>query len=286
VHLQRYEDVREFYRRAEPFLLTREAEHCLMLGLCNSLMTSDFYKEPPYLVLVEDKGNIVASALRTPPHNLILSEMVDESSVDIILDDVQEIYEALPGVLGPKAVSKAFANHWTARTGESHRLNLAERVYKLRAVRPIRGVSGEVHPAQKEDRDLLIEWFMAFTAEALDGMSREDAEKGVDFRLERDPNLGGLRLWWDDGKPVSFDGYGGPTPNGIRIGPVYTPPGLRGRGYASACVAATSQEMLDSGRTFCFLFTDLSNPTSNRIYQAIGYEPVADVDEYRFGSVP
>src|SRR5262249_39695999 len=121
-------------------------------------------------------------------------------------------------------------------------------------------------------------------AEALDGMSREDAERDVDFRLNRDSNLGGLRLWWDGSKPVSFAGYGGLTPHGIRIGPVYTPPELRGRGYASACVAALSQEMLDRGRTFCSLFTDLSNPTSNHIYQAIGYEPVIDVDLYRFGN--
>jgi predicted GNAT family acetyltransferase len=77
-------------------------------------------------------------------------------------------------------------------------------------------------------------------------------------------------------------GYAGPTPHGIRIGPVYTPPGQRGRGYASACVARLSQDMLDAGRTYCFLYTDLTNPTSNHIYQQIGYEPVCDVAEYRF----
>jgi len=72
------------------------------------------------------------------------------------------------------------------------------------------------------------------------------------------------------------------TPEGSRVGPVYTPSPLRGRGYASALVAAASQAQLGAGRRFCFLFTDLANPTSNEIYQAIGYEPVCDVDEYRF----
>jgi predicted GNAT family acetyltransferase len=57
---------------------------------------------------------------------------------------------------------------------------------------------------------------------------------------------------------------------------------LRGRGYASALVASLTERLLAGGRRFCFLFTDLSNPTSNKIYQRIGYEPVADVDEYRF----
>jgi hypothetical protein len=71
-------------------------------------------------------------------------------------------------------------------------------------------------------------------------------------------------------------------PNGIRIGPVYTPPELRRRGYASAVTAATSQAELDKGRRFIFLFTDLANPTANKIYQAIGYEPVIDVDQLTF----
>src|ERR671932_2648937 len=68
---------------------------------------------------------------------------------------------------------------------------------------------------------------------------------------------------WHDGRPVSLAGYSGPTPNGIRVGPVYTPPEHRRRGYASACVAALSQLLLDGSRRFCFLFTDLANPTSN-----------------------
>lgn len=87
---------------------------------------------------------------------------------------------------------------------------------------------------------------------------------------------------WDDGQPVSLAGYSGPTPHGIRVGPVYTPPAQRGKGYASACVAALSRLLLDGGRAYCFLFTDMGNPTSNPIYQAIGYRPVCDVDEYRF----
>jgi predicted GNAT family acetyltransferase len=73
-----------------------------------------------------------------------------------------------------------------------------------------------------------------------------------------------------------------PTVNGIAIGPVYTPPQFRGKGYASSLVAKLSQHLLDQGRTFCTLFTDLANPTSNRIYQNIGYRPVCDYTVYRF----
>ncbi len=92
-----------------------------------------------------------------------------------------------------------------------------------------------------------------------------------------------MRLWIDDGVPVSMTGFGAATPNGQRVGPVYTPPDRRGRGYASNLVAQGSQAALDAGRRFLFLFTDLANPTSNKIYQAIGYEPVTDIDRYSFG---
>ena len=74
----------------------------------------------------------------------------------------------------------------------------------------------------------------------------------------------------------------GPTTHGVRINFVYTPSEFRGKGYASACAAALSQAMLNSGRRFCYLFTDLSNPVSNQIYQRIGYVPVCDFTEYQF----
>src|SRR2546421_9200364 len=89
-------------------------------------------------------------------------------------------------------------------------------------------------------------------------------------------------LWDIDGRVVSLSGVSGPTPHGIRVAPVYTPPELRGRGYAGNLVAAASQAQLDAGRRFVFLFTDLANPTSNHVYRAIGYEPGTNVDQWVF----
>jgi len=131
--------------------------------------------------------------------------------------------------------------------------------------------------AKAAERDLLISWFEAFHEEV--GGIMGSAEEAVDLRLSGGSS--GLRVWWN-AEPVSIAGFGGPTPNGIRIGPVYTPPHLRRRGYATACVAALTQDLLSAGRRFVFLFTDLENPTSNSIYQQIGYRPVCDVDQYRF----
>jgi hypothetical protein len=287
LELKRFEDVRAFYSQVEAFLVEHEAEHNLLLGLCTTLMLTDTYRDQPYMAYMADGERVVGLALRTPPNNLIVSLMKDDAALRLIAEDAYAVYGSeLRGVTGPQVSSKPFAAEWQAVTGIGHRLKMAQGTYKLEAVTHPTGIAGEMRPAQSEQRDLLVQWMSDFAAEAVDPIPVEEAERNIDIRLESDPALRGLRLWWDAGQPVSLAGYGGRTPNGMRIGPVYTPPALRKRGYASALTAALSQELLDSGRKFCFLFTDLANPTSNRIYQQIGYQAVCDVDEYRFVVAP
>jgi predicted GNAT family acetyltransferase len=104
------------------------------------------------------------------------------------------------------------------------------------------------------------------------------AAQNVDARL-----AAGRALVWEDRGPVSYAGSSTPAGGVVRIGPVYTPPAHRGRGYASALVAAISQLSLDRGAAACCLYTDLANPTSNRIYLAVGYRPLCDVTLRLFG---
>ena len=133
--------------------------------------------------------------------------------------------------------------------------------------------------ATPDDRDLVVAWTEGFMRDAFGEADPAEVVSTADRWISGSERT--LYLWMD-GEATSLAGVGGPTPNGIRIGPVYTPPEARRRGYASALVAAVSQAELDAGRRFCFLFTDLANPTSNHIYQDIGYEPVRDVDAYTF----
>jgi predicted GNAT family acetyltransferase len=196
-----------------------------------------------------------------------------------LVDDLKG--EAIPGVVGPAEWSGAFAEAWGRETGATPRLTGHERTHRLTAVRPPRPAAGELRRAAASDRSIVRDWVEAFMLEALPGDPRQDFDRLADRWIR---GLGRtIYLWVDEGRPVSLAGVGGLTPHGIRVGPVYTPPEERGRGYASNLVAAVSQMQLDAGRQFVFLFTDLANPTSNRIYQAIGYEPVNDVDEYDFG---
>jgi hypothetical protein len=283
--LTRYDDPVHFVPQAEPFLLAHEAAHCLPLGLCATLLAQpDAAAPPPYLAIVNLGAHVVIVALRTPPHNVVLSLIPDLAHVDaamaLLAADLRLVYGArLPGVLGPSTISRAFAARWELTTGQRFRPGMRERIYRLDAVRPVSGVPGHLRRATQLDRDLLLRWGHAFDQEALGGRESSDVEALVDRMLTFEQR--GAYLW-DDGQPVSLAAYGGPTTHGIRIGPVYTPPERRGRGYASAAVAGLSQRLLDDGRQFCTLFTNLANPTSNHIYQTIGYTPVCDMDEYQF----
>jgi GNAT superfamily N-acetyltransferase len=280
LRLQRPSDASIFVDRAGAFLVEREAENNLILGLCANLRAGRTYgSRPPYFAVVTEGDMVIGAAIRTPPLNLILAAGTDERSLPLILDDVAHITSELTGILGTVELARRAAGLWSARTGGDPRLAVSQRIYRLDRVKtPRHGpAAGSMRVATPIHRTLVAEWLLAFGTEALGSADPAAAKTTADWWIEN----GGLRLWVD-GDPVAMAGASGPTPNGIRIGAVYTPRALRKRGYASTLVAELSQSQLDTGRRFCFLFTDLANPTSNKIYQDIGYEPVSDVDEYRF----
>jgi predicted GNAT family acetyltransferase len=280
VRLTTFDDPAAFELAARDFFAAREAQYNLLAGLTGTLIERpDAYgSATPYLAIVHDEaGHIALVALRTPPHRLIVSEASGPAALEVLVAGVLKRWGSLSGVLGPTATAHAFAERWQRATGEGAVKVRAERIYELTAViPPRRPVPGRLVDASQTDRPLLLDWMESFTGEAHGVRDRRAAERMVDQRLAS--RHAGLHLWID-GEPMCMAGASGPTATGIRIGVVYTPPERRGRGYASACVAALSQLLLDAGRQRCFLFTDLANPTSNSIYQAIGYRPVGDMAE-------
>ncbi len=280
IQVDRHAGPAGFLRAAGDFLGRHEAEHNLIFGICANLAADPgFPTGPPYLATVARAGRVVGAALMTPPWNLVVSCTDDPATPGAFADDLGATGVLVPGTVGPVEVARAFAAAWCGPRGLTPRRTVAERIYRLERVEPPVGVPGHVRIATEADRGLLVDWVDAFLGEALERRNPSEASVLVDRSLRT-----GTRTWylWEDGEPVSVAASAGPTPNGIRIGPVYTPPERRRRGYASAVTAAASQAELDHGRRYVFLFTDLANPTSNKIYQQIGYEPVIDVDQLVF----
>ena len=264
---------------AGEFLEAREAEHNLIFGICSQIEADPTqYEAAPYLATVLHGDRVVGAAIRTPPWRLVLSVMDHPGAAHRLVDDLMD--ETLPGVVGPSMAAEHFAEGWTRATRVPATLVRHERAFRLQEVISPRPTSGHMILADQSHRALLAAWVEAFHDEALTGGPPQDWDRLADRWLR---GLGRTPyLWVDDDRVVSLTGVGGLTPHGIRVGPVYTPPPDRGRGYASNLVAEASQLQLDSGREFVFLFTDLANPTSNKIYQDIGYQPVIDIDEYDF----
>jgi len=280
VSVEHFTDAEEFLARAEPLLLADEARHNLLLGIAGTIRDSpDLYPER-HLWLVVEGGRPVAAALRTPPYNLILAQPESEAALVELADAVAG--QELPGVVGSTPEIEAFVALWATRTGTTPTRGMSQGVYALETVESPPPVPGEPRIATMADRELVLDWWIAFGEEVLHEGSpgRERAVTSVDHKLSSPES--GMLLWEVDGEVVSFAGWGGRTPNGIRVGPVYTPPELRGRGYATAVTADLSRRLLASGRRFCFLYTDLANPTSNAIYERIGYRRIAEAAEVVF----
>jgi predicted GNAT family acetyltransferase len=177
------------------------------------------------------------------------------------------------GVNGARRWSEPFARAFCDVAGARAEVRREVRAFELRAVRRPRLPEGRFRTAAAADTALLEAWMVAFGADIDEPITPVEAACTVARLAGQDD----LAVWEADGRAVSMAAVTRRTPWSSSIGLVYTPPPLRARGYASAVTAELSQRELDAGRSYCSLLTDLANPTSNRIYAAIGYEPKCDL---------
>jgi len=276
--LKHFEDINQYYEYVKPYLIQQEGYHNLLFGALSRLRNQAEPLTHPYLVTVEEDENLVAVAIKTKPRKLILSKSLNLKAFNVIAQNLHAREEIISVVVGLVDEAQAFAQAWQAVTDQSYRQGMQLGIYQLTTVNSVRKANGHIRPATQTDCNFLINCLQALTQEALGETTDYDQAFQI---IENCLKNQALYLWQDD-VPVSVAGFTGATPNGIRVNFVYTPPQYRRQGYASSCVAALSQTLLDQGRKYCFLLTDLANPTSNHIYQAIGYQPVGDMHEYLF----
>ncbi|KKD37500.1 MAG: GNAT family N-acetyltransferase [Limnoraphis robusta] len=275
--INHFDNPQLFYQQAKNYLLRYEAEHNLLLGISQTLIHSpERYGSEPYLATVEEEGKILAVAMRTPPYNFLLSKIENFAAIEVIAQDLYEKQISLPGVSGLTAETETFAQKWHSLTHQAYEIEMHLRIHQLKQVEAISKVNGFLRLATENDRALLFNWYEQFIQEAAPS-EPTSIEKTVDYHLSQNH----IYLWQNE-VPVSMASATEATQNSSRIGPVYTPPEYRKKGYASACVATLSQQLLNQGYQACYLYTDLANPTSNHIYKTIGYQPVCDWNIYQF----
>ncbi|GCE46552.1 hypothetical protein EI42_00063 [Thermosporothrix hazakensis] len=275
-----YPRAHDFLEQVVPVLERKEVLNSLILGI--SQRFQDF-ADRVYLASVEDEQGLILAACMTPPFRIILSSEQPENieAHELIIRDLLAHGWTVPGVVAESTLALAFSESWKRLTGRGYEIGMRERLFGLTEVIPPSPGPGALRQATEKDGPLLAQWAGAFHREALPDDPRGE-EGFVQMALKR-IRAGDVFLWvLPDGRPVSTALKTRPLKQTITIGMVYTPPEERGHGYASRCVAALSQHLLDSGWSMCCLYTDLANPVSNSIYQKIGYRPIVDACECNF----
>jgi predicted GNAT family acetyltransferase len=267
----RVDDVRDFRRRVGPLLAADELRHSVPLGVLAQLERDPRHYPEHHLWLVDDAGEVVACALMTPPFHLLA--MGSAAGFDELVATVRADPVHLPGVTGFVPEVEELAERWAGATGASTRVAMSLRMYATAEVVPPVEAPGLMRAATDADRELLAEWGRAFALETGLPEGPEQLARSLAAQIGSDP---GIVLWEADGVAVALAGARESSPGIARVGPVFTPPEHRRRGYATSLVAGWTSELLRRGARRCALFTDLANPTSNSIYQTVGYRPYGD----------
>jgi predicted GNAT family acetyltransferase len=251
-------------------LVASEPEALSVLASVTGSLVEDpgRYVGPRWWAGRDASGEVVAAFMHTPPHPLHIALATPEQARGLAAV-LAAAGDRLPGVGGLRASAEAFAQEWTSLAGGTATVSMEVGRFALttRPRVPFE-VPGAFRVATGVDTPLVDEWNQQFV-DAIEGAGRTAPS------LEQQVADGRVGLWDDDGRTVSM-AYASPANGGVtRISGVWTPPELRGHGYASGVVAALSAARLDQGEA-CMLYTDLANPTSNAIYQALGYRRVGD----------
>lgn len=281
MEIVQHRDAGAFAAVAAPLLQADPLRHTVALSVLDAMLRDG---EPSAVLLtVHDGGEATAAVLRSPGRPALVSAVPPRlaPAVERALADADP---AVARVSAPVAEAEAFAAARVARAGGRAEPAMRMRLFALDTLVPPSGVPGRARRADARDVPLLGSWRRAFGAEAEHDEREADAAEAEEL-VARSLKLGaGEMLWEVDGTPVAQACAKPVVAGASRIGPVYTPPEHRGHGYAAAVTAAASQSAIDAGARRVVLFTDLANPTTNRLYPRIGYRPVHDAVELRFSA--
>jgi RimJ/RimL family protein N-acetyltransferase len=219
-----------------------------------------------------DGLHFLGAVVRISPHAVLASGLPAAAAPEAARILAQAGYQTA-SISGLTANAVAFADAWRAVTKANAKVVLEEQLLRLGTLHPPTGVAGAARPANRNDLPVLTDWFDQFHVEAFGAAADPDRQRDFVDRILRSGSH--VVVWIAEGTPVSMARLHPIVASMVRIGPVFTPPAKRGQGFGSAVTAAAAHHARLAGAEHVVLFTDLANPVSNKIYQQIGFEPVA-----------
>jgi predicted GNAT family acetyltransferase len=275
MHLVEVSNAAAFLNRSRQLLMAAEAENNLLLSSALTLARASAAGGTHRLsfFLVEKNEIVLCAALNAGEKRLLLSTAGREPAT-FMASELAKRKTPIKGVLGPSLEADAFCSQLHDRSLKPHHY---QRVLRLESLRPQTSAPGLCRAAKEKDLRLLLKWSEKFVDECDVDESREETKDVVRRYLEA------RQLFvWEDQQTVAMAGYGGITPNGVRVNMVYTDPSARARGYAGSLVQVLSHKLLSqSGRKFCYLFVDRANAPANKVYERLGFEQVGNFTDFR-----
>ncbi|WP_142344564.1 GNAT family N-acetyltransferase [Bacillus cereus] len=267
IQLHVYEEVLRYKEDVTPFLEKNEQENNLILGVLQVV------QEPIFMAVAKQGEEVAVVFLQTVEKQMIVatSEIAEEDIAELA-KELTKVYPDIPGFIGNKKVIQKLAEEIAILEQKKTILGMEQGVYELKRVKKKWGGEGIFRAVNSDELPLIEQWIYQFCEDVKLPTTKEEAKQTA-YTLITTNRLFGLEV---GGKLVSVAAKTRPTTNNITVNFVYTPKEAREKGYASNCVAALSQRMLDEGYKTTTLYTDLANPTSNKIYQEIGYEQIAE----------
>jgi RimJ/RimL family protein N-acetyltransferase len=272
-------DPQPFLAKAEPFLKSDPFSTNVITTVTTRIASGAVPNNDENLwhIIERENGEVIGIAMHTPPYNIFLSRMARGAAI-ALAHEIADRGRELSGVNGESESTAAFAKAWEAITGLPSRVDRATRMYRVGDLMWPQGVLGGAHRAESTESSIVAKWFAEFHDEAQPDAPVDDWTAMAERRIE----AGDVHLWRAEGASVALAAVSGAPVGVARVGPVYTPPSSRRNGYGSGVTAAATAAALGLGAQHVVLYTDLANPTSNAIYQAIGYRPDHDAEERSF----
>ena len=262
-----------FLKVNEEMLLQNETRHNLMLGLADQISTGIREATAPLYISCYEGDKLVGQAIRTDAHTPLSLGLMDNDLALTIGKELQTRGEKVVAVIGEMENAKTFADFWL--DGAKYSNHIDQGIFELRTLKMPELDDGRVILATEEHREILIDFCIGFINDCYENPYDQEihSKEVVARHLPRNE----VFLWLNKNDEVcSMAIKNRESKNGATISYVYTPPRHRRKGYGARVTACLSQKILYSGKQFCNLYTDLANPTSNSIYQKIGYKKIGE----------
>jgi hypothetical protein len=273
---RRFTDARSFSACVGPLLMRQELENNVPLGIVRRLV--DKPSDAALMVVIEDSDQPICAAVMTPPFKLVLSSG-PTAAIAPLVEQLRMAGSVVPGVTSLAPMADTFASAWAKHHAGRIDKGIEIKLHAIGTAPPAGAAPGALRAATAHDVPLLRDWATDFFAEVGFPASERDS-----FIADLGDRIAVPRLWlWENGEAVCMLGHTETTARTARVGPVFTPRGVRGKGYATAAVSELTHRFLAGGRDWCLLFADVANQTSTDMYRRLGYAEVCLFREYRFG---